>query len=383
MGCLYSKSISHDINEIDFHIQRDDNRKILMNDYSNNKDNCINTNSLDIKLNLLNNQKPKTDSFKNQSFSKNNILNNNNNDRNKIEISLNNNISEKNVLNNYNEKDDSDFPARTIKNIMYLYYNGIDIKQKIKNKEIKEYENFYLINKNWLNKYKELVEYNKVIKSLPKHNINIIENNITSFVEPQLLKNSYNIKYEPNKLATLKKIKYEPELSNDMIKYPANFEIINKELFELLKKENNNDNDKIMPNNFNNKYNCLLGDNNILICNVNDLLIFSENEKNDDNINYKLKYIFQYDSPNTLKNEIDYIKDLKYLDNYLFNREIDITKDGPQEFIKGSIFINKEKTGISSLTKPPLIGLGNIGATCYMNATLQSLSNVSALTNYI
>ena len=33
-------------------------------------------------------------------------------------------------------------------------------------------------------------------------------------------------------------------------------------------------------------------------------------------------------------------------------------------------------------TKPTLIGLNNIGATCFMNATLQCLSQTKALTNY-
>ena len=44
-------------------------------------------------------------------------------------------------------------------------------------------------------------------------------------------------------------------------------------------------------------------------------------------------------------------------------------------------FKNKQ-LGVSSFDKPPLIGLANIGATCYMNATLQCLSNIKKLTNY-
>ena len=32
--------------------------------------------------------------------------------------------------------------------------------------------------------------------------------------------------------------------------------------------------------------------------------------------------------------------------------------------------------------EPILVGLNNIGATCYMNATLQSLSNTDKLTEY-
>ena len=37
---------------------------------------------------------------------------------------------------------------------------------------------------------------------------------------------------------------------------------------------------------------------------------------------------------------------------------------------------------ISKFREPPLIGLANIGATCYMNATLQCLSNINFLTDY-
>ena len=37
---------------------------------------------------------------------------------------------------------------------------------------------------------------------------------------------------------------------------------------------------------------------------------------------------------------------------------------------------------ISTYQKPTLIGLNNIGATCYLNATLQCLSQTAALTNY-
>ena len=32
--------------------------------------------------------------------------------------------------------------------------------------------------------------------------------------------------------------------------------------------------------------------------------------------------------------------------------------------------------------QPPLIGLKNVGATCYMNATLQCLSQIDKLANY-
>jgi ubiquitin C-terminal hydrolase len=44
--------------------------------------------------------------------------------------------------------------------------------------------------------------------------------------------------------------------------------------------------------------------------------------------------------------------------------------------------INQKITQIKDYTKPTLIGLNNIGATCFINATLQCLSQTKALTNY-
>jgi ubiquitin C-terminal hydrolase len=42
------------------------------------------------------------------------------------------------------------------------------------------------------------------------------------------------------------------------------------------------------------------------------------------------------------------------------------------------IYLNE----IKKFKEPPLIGLINIGATCYMNATLQCLSNINLLTGF-
>ena len=42
----------------------------------------------------------------------------------------------------------------------------------------------------------------------------------------------------------------------------------------------------------------------------------------------------------------------------------------------------KEKKNIKIYKKPILIGLNNIGATCFMNSTLQCLSQTKSLTDY-
>ena len=45
--------------------------------------------------------------------------------------------------------------------------------------------------------------------------------------------------------------------------------------------------------------------------------------------------------------------------------------------------ITKKKLKFENINKPYLIGLANIGATCYMNATLQNLINTDLLTRYL
>ena len=42
----------------------------------------------------------------------------------------------------------------------------------------------------------------------------------------------------------------------------------------------------------------------------------------------------------------------------------------------------KEKDPLKNYKEPTLIGLNNIGATCFMNSTLQCLSQTNSLTNY-
>ena len=165
------------------------------------------------------------------------------------------------------------------------------------------------------------------------------------------------------------------------------FYLINNELLDLLiKEENAHDSYHIQfYNNSFESYNCLLGDNYIILNpqkNPNNLLIYSLEINERNNYEYKLKYAFQF--INSSINEMKEIINCEYLVYYLFKKNnIDISKNGKQTFPEG-IFTNysEEKIGILSYTKPPLIGLANIGATCYMNATLQSLSNIDKLTNY-
>ena len=85
----------------------------------------------------------------------------------------------------------------------------------------------------------------------------------------------------------------------------------------------------------------------------------------------KLKIINQKAAEDKLNEEKR--KNDKEKDN--INREKDAIRLEKENILKEKENIKKEKS-------PILVGLDNIGASCYMNATLQSLSNTDKLTDY-
>ena len=77
------------------------------------------------------------------------------------------------------------------------------------------------------------------------------------------------------------------------------------------------------------------------------------------------------------------IEEKKSLYNKLLNDKKLFHKNDENEKIKKEkeIFIEKNDK-LSLYQEPTLIGLNNIGATCFMNATLQCLSQTKLLTIY-
>ncbi len=63
-------------------------------------------------------------------------------------------------------------------------------------------------------------------------------------------------------------------------------------------------------------------------------------------------------------------------------KELLLKEQKENELKKKKEFENKIIITCKSFKKPPLIGLENIGSTCYMNATLQCFSQTELLTNY-
>jgi ubiquitin carboxyl-terminal hydrolase 2/21 len=132
------------------------------------------------------------------------------------------------------------------------------------------------------------------------------------------------------------------------------------------------------------------------IKNEDENTIFSNNSKVliiDEPLNQKKKEIDQYfiKRQNSLNEKIKKFEEEKKKFLLMKNgnkneideemkRKYDELEDEKQNFEKYKERYFKEK--LEEEKKPILIGLNNIGATCYMNSTLQCLSNTKPLTNY-
>ena len=396
---------NNDINNNNFKVKNNNDNNSINNDNYNDGNNITNNNfsnnSFDNNNNNLNvinnndsniNNNDNNNNIGNISNNENsNINNDNDNNNNSFPIEDNNgqnlnefnydNLDLKNIDNNYQSTDEQNkyLSSSIIEKLVKLYYNDIYYKSKIEKKEIERNEyGFKLINRDWINKYKDFYKYSEVTKDLPYIDINNdIWNNIPN-VDKDIIQES---KF-PEELKISEMISPKIFHNESFLEYPTNIEVIQEELFtSLLKEDNDFDNYEIQSDN--NSYNCLLGDNHIFIFNNNSpnllIFIFDKNENQ-----YNIKFAVIYSNQNLLNDEINEIINAKYLENYLFNKDLNIASNQPQKFKEGTfIKFNQEKLGIKKFIKPPLIGLANIGATCYMNATLQCLSNIDTLTNYV
>ena len=340
----------------------------------------------DKSLMTINKDKVNNNIYKSNNFWKAiNYVNNNDNEN--INYNINN---IENIINTLSENPNKEY----VKLLINLYCNELFLKNKIKSKEISCLEKIKLINKEWLNRYKVFNNYQEIISSIEEYiefseininDINAIIENIYNNIECFIPKININTDI-PEFLKNLEKSK--PKMSNnELFIFPINFEFIKNEIFMLLIKDYEQNNN--IENN-NNICDCLFGNGDIIIYDANNpcnLYIYSiDDYKNDKIQNYKIKYIFQFMNSSIAKNEMNFIKNVKNLENYLNNNSLDSKKYGKQNFTKGNFynFIKEDKVnlGILLYKKPTLIGLENIGATCYMNATLQCLSNIDILTDF-
>ena len=253
-----------------------------------------------------------------------------------------------------------------------LYNSEYNIKSYIKiNLSMKgnlKNNMFYLINRDWMKNYKQFYNYDSFI-----NNRNKDKNQLLSMFKkqdfPAYLMNPQNL--SPN---------YDNSYSNNI---PLNFDLVKKNIFEsIIQDINNKNNINLRMNQY---YDVMLGDEKIFVRdNKNKNLYFIYSSKYD---KYELEYII------SLKNEdlFNFIKnnnDRKTFEELISEFGINLTDKNRQIILDyklnsiGILTNTKPKQNITLREPNHCLGLENIGATCYMNATIQCLCHISNFKKY-
>ena len=326
------------------------------------------------------------------------------NNENNWSINESNDLLKQNLnIEDNNNKGNLYISTNIIKKLFLISFIRKDLRKKALSpiSSIVYEENYSLVDTNWLNSYKKHYNIPEVIKKCADIDTKVKDNydDFKKYLDSKLKEKNYENKFKlkrefPDKLINQKNILPKTENIFNSYEYPIHFEIIKKDLFnKLINEDDINDSYKIRISE-NNDYNIIFEGNIIILIvnsnNIHNLYVYNNiNDITDTNFNYKIKYIFQFNDSNILKNQIDILK-TKNIINYIDDNGLDLTTNLEEitDINKNSkigIFINPEPSEIltiDSFKSPPLIGLVNVGATCYMNATLQCFSNIDILTDF-
>ena len=368
---------------------------------------------------------------------------------------------------------------KQLEGIIELYFNDYILKEKFRDKKIIN-ENFYILNKKYVQKIKDFYDYSNLEIELNKNKIVLETINAISLKTDDNEQNFLNKKKlaliikslppEINKNFNKKQKKLKEFLNNEntianlgginigssYLFYFTDFIIINKSIYDslLIPEDNYNEcifiNNKILINvSLNNENKCVLeacsfDKNNILIpkylltfnsgkdfseyicyfCNeigaenflegiqfnlTNYLKLYVENEREIgimydlqniypnqktgnnqiNNISKNLTNINQKNSLNLLNSQNNALNQFNCFSMINIGNQNDKNKMDINKFFNlGSVKKSPKKNDseIKSIDEefiyPPLIGLQNVGATCYMNATLQCFCQIKKFVNY-
>ena len=286
-------------------------------------------------------------------------------------------------------------------NALYNFKNSLENKLFCDTYNNGKYMELYLIPKDWLNYWKKNSEYNSIEKYLKDNNKKEInyEEYINYNDKPLFLpkinmdiynknkKNDYNQNiFNINKITLIDKASWNLLTffnDTDAIKCHGLYKK-NKLIVGI---ENNNFYIIDFSNNKTKEINLILSEDN-----KRNSLIIGEiiNTDNLDNFfNNKEKtfkeQIFNYKNlSNISKNDENNFSELNSnINTKTKPKKKKIIKKNSKEKYKIIQNIQKNNNDLDYLNSPCLVGLTNIGATCYMNAVLQSFSNIKNLTNYL
>ena len=261
-------------------------------------------------------------------------------------------------------------------NLVNMYNDEKEINNLLNNKKFSPPIKSYLINKEWLKEYKNFYNYD------------LIKQNIENNIDNKDLFKSLNNKKLNQFLIDEKNLLFEEDplsfSESKFIIYPKNFDIIKENTFNNILNEINEANGISIGKNlrkceiyfFNNKLVILFETGNSF-----NVYICSKNEKNEFDINY----ILISNSLNLLKIILQKFVNDKYdnFDKYFVDIGFDIYQlKKLQETTRGESKCYFISIFPYNVEPNHCLGLQNVGATCYMNATLQCLCHVTSLKKY-
>ena len=192
-------------------------------------------------------------------------------------------------------------------------------------------EIYFLVDKKWLDDYKQRNEYNKIVQKLinsPGYN--------NYHMDKIKIKNEFGVDKNKDDFTTIDvgdQIKNffalaKKNLEDYQINVPKNFELVLSNFFSDCL---NNSSQLGFP-----KTDVYLGNQTILIVDEekNEVLYccsLVKNEENNFNFCVKVDYILFFEDPDCQRDQIDKIADVKGLDNYLLMQKIDKNKKGEQD----------------------------------------------------
>ena len=372
---LYNNIINRNMNTICFF----DNPNKVNSNFTNN----ANTNQLSKSINIVNKKQLINNSNNIISTSNKNIQNSNQNPFNNLnnDNNINNCINQMSI--NYNNQMNSNNSMNQINNITKINLNNIVPRKNSANNIKNDTNKINNNNNDNINNYMNKIDTNKNLKnndnSMNRNNClnqNCIKNNIQINNKINNNINKNNMNYMNNQINNINQNNITLNLQNN-----------NNQIFNNGNKNNdlnqlncNLFNSNLSNPNFNNylmnqfcNNNNFQNNNNIPYFNINlmNQIQYNNNnfQSNNNNANFNIKFMspIQYNNNNNnFQNNL--INDNNDNMNNMDDNKIDI------EFLISDIF--KEQKNIFFI-----VGLKNVGLTCYMNSALQCLLHISEL-NY-
>ena len=268
---------------------------------------------------------------------------------------------EKKSLRESQKKDDEIDRITSLKEDLEKKYN--ELKEKIKSLE----EKLSKQKESEIKNFGESQRKDEEIKNITSSNLKLEEENISLKEKLDELQKQNEINKE--KLEKKDKKKEKEKEIKEKIK---NLEILNKE------KDNKIENMKKELEKYIAENKLLNQKNNELSKENNSLQIELEEKKKEIE---KLKKESKRKKENQILNKGIMINIDQYENNNISINSLNKNKESSNKKRSHSMPSVNQKP-LDTYLQPTLIGLNNIGATCYMNSTLQCLSQTAALTNY-